>query len=145
MELIPIGEAARILNVNTSALRYYEERGLVRPAARVGGRRMYGREELRRIALIRIIHRLGAHLDTAAAVLDEPTGRRRAVIRHQIEELDRLIDRARDARDFLAHALECEAERPARDCPFMVGALDKMIEGMTFDQLAEEYRDDPDH
>ena len=36
MDLISIGEAAHKLGLNASALRYYEERGLVRPAARSG-------------------------------------------------------------------------------------------------------------
>jgi DNA-binding transcriptional MerR regulator len=31
MELVTIGEAAQMLALNTSALRYYEDRGLVTP------------------------------------------------------------------------------------------------------------------
>ncbi|SDQ93034.1 MerR family transcriptional regulator [Thermostaphylospora chromogena] len=140
MELISIGEAARMLGMNTSALRYYEERRLLRPAARVDGRRMYGRDELRRLAFIRILHRLGARLDTAGAMLDEPRERRRAVVQEQIDELDRLIRRATDARRFLEHVMECEAERPIRDCPVMVDILDRLIDGVSFEHLAEEYR-----
>ena len=33
MELVTIGEAAQMLALNTSALRYYEDRGLVTPRA----------------------------------------------------------------------------------------------------------------
>ncbi|MFL6055001.1 MAG: MerR family transcriptional regulator, partial [Actinoallomurus sp.] len=68
MDLIPIGEAAKRLGMRTSALRYYEERDLVRPAARVQGKRVYGLQELRRLAFIQIAQRLGIGLDTAAAV-----------------------------------------------------------------------------
>jgi len=32
MELVTIGEAAQVLALNTSALRYYEDRGLVTPS-----------------------------------------------------------------------------------------------------------------
>ena len=46
------------------------KRGLVRPQVRRGGRRMYGSEELRRLAFIKLAHRLGLPLQTAAAVLD---------------------------------------------------------------------------
>lgn len=46
MDLVSIGEAARMVGINPSALRYYEERGLVRPAARHAGRRMYAPEQL---------------------------------------------------------------------------------------------------
>jgi hypothetical protein len=34
MELVTIGEAAQMLALNTSALRYYEDRGLVTPERR---------------------------------------------------------------------------------------------------------------
>ena len=67
MDLIPIGEAAARLALSTSALRYYDERGLVRPQVRRGGRRMNGSEELRRLAFIKVAHRLGLPLQTAAA------------------------------------------------------------------------------
>ncbi|MGH3694213.1 MAG: MerR family transcriptional regulator [Pseudonocardiaceae bacterium] len=52
MDLISIGQAADRLGLNPSALRYYDERGLVTPAARRAGRRVYGLEELRRLAFI---------------------------------------------------------------------------------------------
>ncbi|MGH3836793.1 MAG: MerR family transcriptional regulator [Pseudonocardiaceae bacterium] len=72
MNLIPIGQAADRLGLNASALRYYDERGLVSPPARQAGRRMYGPEELRRLAFLKIAHDLGLPLDTAAAILDAP-------------------------------------------------------------------------
>ncbi|MGH3328557.1 MAG: MerR family transcriptional regulator [Streptomycetales bacterium] len=139
MDLIPIGEAARMLGVNTSALRYYEERGLVRPAARRGGRRMYGTAELRRLALIRIVQQLGLGLDTADAVLDAPSERWREVVRDQDAALAALIARAEGARKFLTHAASCPSEHPARDCPYLVGTLDRLIAGTSLEQLAAEH------
>ncbi|MGH3344663.1 MAG: MerR family transcriptional regulator [Carbonactinosporaceae bacterium] len=139
MDLIPIGEAARMLGVNTSALRYYEERGLVHPPARRGGRRMYGQAELRRIALIRIAHQLGLGLDTAAAVLDAPSERWREVVRDQDAALEALIARAEGARKFLAHALSCPSEHPARECPYLIGTLDRLVGGATLEQIAAEH------
>src|SRR5262245_39333833 len=67
MEQMSIGEAARMLGLNTSALRYYEDRGFLTPN-RHGGRRMYGRDELRRLAFTQLLQRLGISLDAAAAV-----------------------------------------------------------------------------
>src|SRR2546430_10176021 len=58
MDLVSIGDAARLLGLNTSALRYYEQRGLVRPVNRQHGRRMYDATQLRRLALIQIMQRL---------------------------------------------------------------------------------------
>jgi DNA-binding transcriptional MerR regulator len=141
MDLVPIGEAARMLGLNTSALRYYEERRLVRPHRR-SGKRFYTREDLRRLAFIQITHRLGLGLTTAEAVLNGPSTDWRQVVRTQIKELDELIAQAQDAQRFLAHALNCPAEHPVHECPHLIGALDRRLEGVPLDQLAEEHAND---
>lgn len=142
MDLIPIGEAAARLQMRTSALRYYDERGLVRPHLRRAGRRMYGPEELRRLAFLKIVHQLGLPLDTAAAVLDGPADDWREAVQAQIAELDEVIERARGAQRFLTHALHCPTEHPARDCATMTGALDRLIEGTSVAELAAEHSGD---
>jgi DNA-binding transcriptional MerR regulator len=142
MELISIGEAAARLRMSPSALRYYDERGLVRPRSRQAGRRMYGSEELRRLAFIKIIHRLGLPLDTAAAVLDAPSPQWRQIVRQQIAQLDQVIAQAQGAQLFLTHALHCPTDHPARECATMIGALDRLIDGMSVDQLAAEHSRD---
>lgn len=142
MDLIPIGEAAARLQMTASALRYYDERGLVRPKSRMSGRRMYGREELRRLAFLKIVHRLGLPLETAAAVLDAPGGQWRGSVREQIAELDRAIEQARAAQQFLTHALNCPTEHPASECPTMTGALDRLVAGMSVEDLAAEQSND---
>jgi DNA-binding transcriptional MerR regulator len=138
MDLISIGEAAARLRMSPSALRYYDERGLVCPRARQAGRRMYGSEELRRLAFIKIAHRLGLPLDTAAAVLDAPGPQWRRTVRQQIAHLDEVIAQAQGAQRFLTHALQCPTDHPARECATMMGALDRLVDGMPVDQLAAE-------
>ncbi|MFB1299503.1 MerR family transcriptional regulator [Mycobacterium sp. pW049] len=142
MDLIPIGAAAARLRMTASALRYYDERGLVRPRSRLSGRRMYGREELRRLAFLKIVHRLGVPLQTAAAVLDAPSDQWRGNVEEQIAELDRVIEQARSAQQFLTHALNCPAEHPASECPTMTGALDRLVDGMSVEELAAEQSDE---
>lgn len=137
-DLVPIGEAARRLGLRTSALRYYDERGLVVPAARVGGRRMYGSDELRRVAFLTLAQRLGIPLDTAPAVLDAPRPQWRSAVRDQIAALDRLIEQARGAKMFLDHSLDCHTEHPTRQCPSMIAALDLLLSGITIEQLGRE-------
>jgi DNA-binding transcriptional MerR regulator len=88
MDHTPIGQAAERLGLKPSALRYYDERGLVSSKARCSGRRMYGPEELRRLAFIKIAQRLGSPLDTAA-ILDAPGRQWRQTVRRQTAELDR--------------------------------------------------------
>jgi DNA-binding transcriptional MerR regulator len=139
MDLISIGEAAARLQMSPSALRYYDERGLVCPPARRAGRRMYGSEELRRLAFIKIVHRLGLPLDTAAAVLDAPGPQWRDTVRQQIAQLDEVIAQAQGAQLFLTHAMHCPTDHPARECPTMMGALDRLVDGVPVDQLAAEH------
>jgi DNA-binding transcriptional MerR regulator len=143
MDLIPIGQAAARLGLSASALRYYDERRLVSPPARAAGRRMYGSQELRRLAFIKIAHRLGLPLDTAAAVLDAPGPQWRQTVREQIAELGEVIAQAQGAQEFLTHALNCPTEHPARECATMIAALDRLVAGTTVDQLAAEYTDHP--
>jgi DNA-binding transcriptional MerR regulator len=139
MELLPIGEAARRLGLNASALRYYEERGLIRPAARRGGKRMYGPEEMRRLAFIQIGQRLGFGLDVAAAVFEEPGDTWRTAIQDQLRVLDDLMAQARLAQTFLEHALRCPAENPVRDCSYFRETLDRRVAGESLDDLAAEH------
>jgi DNA-binding transcriptional MerR regulator len=135
MALIPISEAAARLGLSASALRYYDERGLVCPSGRQAGRRMYGSDQLRRLAFIKIAQRLGLPLQTAAAVLDAPSPRWRETVRQQITELDRVISQAQDAQSFLTHALNCPTDHPARECATMISFLDRLVQGMTVEQL----------
>ncbi len=68
-------------------------------------------------------------------MLGAPGPRWRRAVRGQIAELDQLIEQAQDAQRFLRHALDCPADHPARDCPTMTAALDRLVAGMTVDQL----------
>ena len=42
------------------------------------------------------------------------------------------------ARDFLEHALGCPADHPVDECPHMIEALDKRLDGLTIEELAAE-------
>lgn len=76
-DLLTIGEVARRAGVATSALRFYEQVGLVAPADRVeGNRRRYHRDVLRRVAFIRSAQRVGLSLDEIRdALASLPDGR----------------------------------------------------------------------
>jgi DNA-binding transcriptional MerR regulator len=137
MELVTIGDAAQMLALNTSALRYYEDRGLVTPERR-SGKRMYSHQQLRRLAFIQLMQRLGIRLDAASAVLDEPSNQWRDAVREQIAAIDDLIARANGARDFLEHALACPADHPVEECPHMIEVLDKRLSGVTIEEIAAE-------
>ena len=103
-QLITIGEVSRRSGVATSALRYYEERGLIESEREGSGHRRYPRAVLRRIAFVIFAQRIGLTLDEIAIELGKlpsasaPTGRDwsrlsgewRSRIDQRIAELERL-------------------------------------------------------
>lgn len=127
-DLVPIGEAARRLGVATSALRYYDERGLVRPAARSAGRRMYGASELRLLAFVQMCQRLGLDLDAIADMLADSGPPWQHVVDDHVAWLERRIAEAERAREILRHARTCPHPAPWRDCPYLLGALDNWLD-----------------
>src|SRR5215207_2702610 len=64
-----IGEVARRSGVAASALRFYEERGLINSERAGSGHRRYARPVLRRIAFIVFAQRVGLTLDEIAGEL----------------------------------------------------------------------------
>ena len=68
-EPLTIGEVARRSGVAASALRFYEERGLIRSERAGSGHRRYPRPTLRRIAFIVFAQRIGLTLDEIGAEL----------------------------------------------------------------------------
>jgi MerR family transcriptional regulator, redox-sensitive transcriptional activator SoxR len=68
-ELLTIGETARRSGVAASALRFYEERGLIESERAGSGHRRYPRPVLRRIAFIVFAQRVGLSLEEIGAEL----------------------------------------------------------------------------
>ena len=65
-----IGHLARAADVPTSTVRYYEQRGLLRPERRTESNyRMYGPASLRRLRFIRIAQQTGFTLEDIALLL----------------------------------------------------------------------------
>ena len=106
-ELLTMGEVTRRSGFAASALRYYEAEGLVHAQRSPGGRRMFERSTLRRLAFIRAAANVGLTLQEIRAELDRlPEGRTptkadwsrlsrswRPRIDAQIERLERLRDK----------------------------------------------------
>jgi MerR family transcriptional regulator, redox-sensitive transcriptional activator SoxR len=68
-ETLAIGEVARRSGVAASALRFYEERGLIASERAGSGHRRYRRPVLRRIAFIVFAQRIGLSLDEIGSEL----------------------------------------------------------------------------
>jgi DNA-binding transcriptional MerR regulator len=117
-----IGEVARRAGRRPSSIRYYEQIGLLSPAARVAGRRVYGPEVVRTLAVIETGQRAGLTLEEIGALLaaapDDAAAveRLRAVAERKLPEITALIERSQLVRDWLECAARCEC--PSLDqCP----------------------------
>ena len=112
--LLTIGEVARRAGVRASAIRYYEEAGLLEEPERVGSKRRYDEEVLRRLALIGGAKRAGFTLGEIRTLLHGfPAGtgaaqRWQALASEKLVEVDEAIAQLRIARDLLQEALRCE-------------------------------------
>lgn len=74
--MLTINEVSRRSGVAASALRFYEEKGLIKSERAGSGHRRYSRAVLRRIAFIVFAQRIGMTLDDIAAELAKlPEGR----------------------------------------------------------------------
>ena len=73
---ITIGELATRTGVATSALRFYEERGLITSERTDGNQRRFPRATVRRVSIIRAAQRCGLSLEEIAAAFETlPAGR----------------------------------------------------------------------
>ena len=76
MDLLAIGEVAARSGMAPSALRYYEEQGLIASSRTSGGARRYPRSVLRRLAVIRAARNVGLPLPEVRSALESlPPGR----------------------------------------------------------------------
>ena len=67
--MLPIADFARRAGAKASALRFYEDEGLLISARSAGGRRHYPKADLRRIAFIRAAQSVGLTLDEIRTAL----------------------------------------------------------------------------
>lgn len=111
MNPLDIGDVARQSGVPASALRYYEEKGLIASTGRRGLRRQYAPDVLDRLALVALGRAAGFSLDEIAGML-APDGQVH-IDRHKLaakaDDLDRTIRQLTAMRDGLRHAAACPA------------------------------------
>ena len=75
-DLLPIGELARRTGLAVSAIRFYEDRGLVQAFRTMGNQRRFLRSDIRRLSFILIAQKLGLALTEIEEQLSRlPQGR----------------------------------------------------------------------
>ncbi|MBO9426446.1 MULTISPECIES: helix-turn-helix domain-containing protein [Stappiaceae] len=118
MKLLDISEVARQSGVAASALRHYEEKGLIHSAGRRGLKRLFGPEVLDQLAVIRLGKAAGFSLEEIKGMFG-PDGRpslSRSVLRTKADDLDDQITRLTSLRDMIRHVADCPAPRHI-ECP----------------------------
>ena len=119
--LVSIDAVARRFGIPASAIRYYEERGLVQPVSRRAGRRWYGQEEIRQLAIIRFWQKSGQmSLDEIGEILggQDASAAWQHIIRERIGALTAQIDSMQATRDYLEHILEHHQHSPPDGCEY---------------------------
>lgn len=115
---LDINEVARHSGLPASALRYYEEKGLIRSHGRRGLRRLFHSSVLERLALIALGRAAGFSLDEIARMFASDGSPRidRQMLAAKADELDRTIGELAAMRDGLRHAAVCPAPSHL-ECP----------------------------
>jgi DNA-binding transcriptional MerR regulator len=115
---LDINEVAKRSGVPASALRFYEEKGLVASVGRRGLRRLFDPNVLERLALISLGRSAGFSLGEIAKVF-APDGRpriERQMLADKAKQLDATIRKMSALRDGLRHAAACPAPSHL-ECP----------------------------
>ena len=105
--MLTIGQVADRTGLAVSAIRYYEDMGLVHPGRNCGGQRRFARADLRRLSFVMIAQEFGFTLPQIRAELDKLPKERapskkdwtristrfRDVLNDRIEAMETLRDR----------------------------------------------------
>lgn len=113
-KMLAIGQVAQRTGLAVSAIRFYEDQGLVSPGRNAGGQRRYMRSDIRRLSFVMIAQQLGFTIaDIRARLNGLPDGRTpnlrdwSKISRTFRSELDRRIQAMTLLRDQLDGCIGC--------------------------------------
>lgn len=118
MKLLDISETSKQTGIAASAIRHYEEKGLITSVGRRGLKRLFGPEVLDQLALITLGRSAGFSLDEIGSMFG-PDGRpalSRPKLHGKADDLDRQIERLTTLRDMIRHVADCPAPSHM-ECP----------------------------
>jgi DNA-binding transcriptional MerR regulator len=147
-DLLSIGELAARTNVAVTALRYYDELGLVRPATRASGQRRYAESAVSEVGVVLFLREVGFTLAEIAQLLATTGSRTECgskagvrtpafephsvgwsdLVERKLAELAEQQHRLLVARTALEHARDCPAGDPSR-CPRFWAIIDARLSG----------------
>ena len=131
MSDMSIGEVGRLAGLAPSAIRYYEQLGLIPRPARSGGKRRYDASVLEWLSLIALAREAGftmaeiKRLVTGFTPGTRPAARWQELATRKLAEIDAMVARAERMRAVLRVALDCGCFR-LEDCATLLeaGAVD---------------------
>ena len=113
METFGIGEIAQKAGIAASAIRYYEQIGLLPAARRVNKKRRYDESILQKLNSIRLGQNAGLSLEEIHNLLHSypdstpPSERWQTIASRKISELNALIDEMHAMKSLLEQTLQC--------------------------------------
>jgi DNA-binding transcriptional MerR regulator len=104
-----IGELASRTGLAASAIRYYEAEGLLRPAARRSGRRVFDEAAVMQLEVVRLAAETGFSLAEIRQLVTEfGENRWRRLAERKIAEVREAAERLRTMEDLLSRLVRCE-------------------------------------
>ncbi|WP_370380429.1 MerR family DNA-binding transcriptional regulator [Catenulispora sp. GAS73] len=135
---LTIGELARRTGVTASALRYYEEFGLLPAPARVSGQRRYPESATHAVGMILLYSDAGFSLaEQKALMASGEAGEWQRIARRKLAALDEQIARAQAARDAISHGLRCR-HKDVTQCPNFDAGIRARLAGQPLAQAHRE-------
>ena len=121
-----IGQASEASGVSAKMIRYYEQIGLITPAARTGNNyRVYGTQDVHNLRFIKRARSLGFSIEDCRALLalyadqERSSGEVKAVAERHLREIEEKIAALRAMQATLAHLVEACAGDHRPDCPIL--------------------------
>ena len=126
MAEISIQEVTQQTGVRPSALRYYEEIGLLHPTRRVSGRRQYDESVLQRLALIQTGQQAGFTLAELGVLLnnvldsESGSGDWHELVERKLQEMDALLRNIQSMKRLLEDIMDCD-DASLAECIVLTG------------------------
>jgi MerR family transcriptional regulator, copper efflux regulator len=125
-----IGELAARFGLATHVLRHWEDMGLLSPARRVAGRRVYGPAHVTRVAEITLGKDAGFNLEQLRELFTAPDqDQRREVLRAQLAQVRERIARLTLSQKLLEHGLRCR-HQDYQSCPRFQSMILARLDGV---------------
>lgn len=139
-EQLTIGELASRTGVASSALRYWEELGLLPAPARVSGQRRYSPSAVGQVGVVLLLRDVGFTLREIKAFTASrsPAGDGwRERYQRKLTELDQRIAQAQAARTAIAHGLACP-HKDIFECAKFTSGVAALLAGSSLEEAHEQ-------